>query len=188
MAAALFGLLAIPTGLYAVTRLAAMVADERARRWTPLLAAPISRQGLAYTEIAVTTIGVVVLHIVAALAIWAGVRTSGASMGIGAALAGSLNTAPIAWVAVGAAALAVGALPSAVAPIGALPAVGGFLLNVVAQGTWAPTWLVRLSPFNHVAAVPRTPPDWPGMSMLAVVGAILVAMGVACYARRDLVT
>ena len=34
-AAALFSLLAIPTGLYAATRLAAMVADEKARRWTP---------------------------------------------------------------------------------------------------------------------------------------------------------
>ena len=33
-AAALFSLLAIPTGLYATTRLAAMVADEKARRWT----------------------------------------------------------------------------------------------------------------------------------------------------------
>ena len=34
-AAALFSLLAIPTGLYAATRLAGLVADERARRWTP---------------------------------------------------------------------------------------------------------------------------------------------------------
>ena len=36
-AAALFALLSIATGLYAATRLAAMVADERARRWTPVL-------------------------------------------------------------------------------------------------------------------------------------------------------
>ena len=40
-AAALFSLLAIPTGLYAATRLAAMVADERARRWTPVFATDI---------------------------------------------------------------------------------------------------------------------------------------------------
>ena len=36
-AAALFSLLAIPTGLYAATRLAAVVADEQARRWTSVL-------------------------------------------------------------------------------------------------------------------------------------------------------
>ena len=68
-AAALFALLAIPTGLYAATRLAGMVADERARRWTPVLAAPVSRIHLACTEIAVVTAGVVVLHVVAGLAI-----------------------------------------------------------------------------------------------------------------------
>ena len=113
-AAALFSLLAIPTGLYAATRLAAMVADERARRWTPVLPAPVSR----------TTSGV---H-----------RNRGGHRGrgraardgraghlgrrgdhrrpatVGAALSGALNSAPIAWLAVGAAAFAVGWLPSAV--------------------------------------------------------------------------
>jgi len=187
-AAALFSLLAIPTGLYATTRLATMVADEGARRWTPLFAAPVSRNRLAYTEIAVTTVGVVVLHVVAGLAMWMGATITGAPFGIGAALAGALNTAPIAWLALGAAALALGALPSVVGPIGALPVVGGFLLNVITQGTWAPNWLVNLSPFNHVAAVPRTPPIWSGVVALAVIGAILIAMGVAGYSRRDLIT
>ena len=96
-AAALFSLLAIPTGLYAATRLAAMVADEKARRWTPLFAAPVSRTRLAVVEIAVTTVGVVILHATAALAIWAGAAITGAPLTIGAALAGALNTAPIAW-------------------------------------------------------------------------------------------
>ena len=187
-AAALFSLLAIPTGLYAATRLAEMVADERARRWTPLFAAPVSRNRLATTEIAVTTVGVVVLHVVAGLAMWMGATITGAPFGIGAALAGALNTAPIAWLALGAAVFAVGALPSVVGPIGALPVVGGFLLNVVTQGTWAPTWLVNLSPFTHVAAVPRTPPNWSGVVALAVIGAILIAIGVAGYSRRDLIT
>ena len=79
-------------------------------------------------------------------------------------------------------------LPSVVGPIGALPVVGGFLLNVITQGKWAPNWLVNLSPFNHVAAVPRTPPNWSGVVALAVIGAILIAMGVAGYSRRDLIT
>lgn len=44
-AAALFSLLAIPTGLYAATRLATMVADEKARRWTPIFTALFPRPG-----------------------------------------------------------------------------------------------------------------------------------------------
>jgi ABC-2 type transport system permease protein len=187
-AAALFSLLAIPTGLYAATRLAAMIADEKARRWTPLFAAPVSRTRLAVIEIGVTTLGVVVLHATAALTIWAGAAITGAPLTIGAAMAGALNTAPIAWLAVGAAALAVGWLPSAVGAIGALPVVGGFLLNVITQGTQAPAWVVNLSPFAHVSAVPSLPPDWVAIAALIVIGMLMAALGVAGYFGRDLTT
>jgi polyether ionophore transport system permease protein len=50
-AAALFGLLAIPTGLYAATRLGRLVADERARRWTAVFATDVSRIHLVGDEI-----------------------------------------------------------------------------------------------------------------------------------------
>jgi ABC-2 type transport system permease protein len=187
-AAALFSLLSIPTGLYAVTRLAGMVADEKARRWTPVFAAPVSRIRLAVIEIGVAAVGVVVLHASAALAIWAGAAITGAPLMIGAAMAGALNTAPIAWLAVGSAALAVGWLPSGVGAVGALPVAGGFLLNVITQGAQAPTWVVNLSPFTHLSPVPNLPPDWAASSAFIVIGALLMALGVAGYSRRDLTT
>jgi ABC-2 type transport system permease protein len=99
-----------------------------------------------------------------------------------------LNTAPIAWLSVGAASLAVGWLPSAVGAIGALPVVGGFLLNVITQGMQAPAWVVNLSPFVHVSAVPNLPPDWTAIATLMAIGVIMTAIGVAGYARRDLTT
>jgi ABC-2 type transport system permease protein len=187
-AAALFSVLAIPTGLYAATQLAAMVADEKARRWTPVFAAPISRIRLAVIEIGVTTLGVVVLHASAALAIWAGAAITGAPLTIGAAMAGALNSAPIAWLAVGSAALAVGWLPSGVGAVGALPVAGGFLLNVITQGAQAPTWVVNLSPFTHLSPVPNLPPDWSASSAFIAISALLMALGVAGYSRRDLTT
>jgi ABC-2 type transport system permease protein len=187
-AAALFSLLAIPTGLYGATRLAAMVADERARRWTPLFSMPVSRRRLVCTEIAVTTVGVLVLHVTAALAIWIGAVITDAPLGIGDAFAGSLNTTPIAWLGVGAAALAAGWLPSIVGALGALPVAGGFLLNVITQSVHAPTWVVNLSPFAHLAAVPNVAPDWAAIATLTVIGAIMTATGVGGYARRDLTT
>jgi ABC-2 type transport system permease protein len=187
-AAALFSLLSIPTGLYAVTRLAAMVADEKGRRWTPVFAAPVSRIRLALIEIGVAAVGVVVLHAAAALAIWVGAAITGAPLTIGAAMAGALNSAPIAWLAVGFAALAVGWLPSGVGAVGALPVAGGFLLNVITQGAQAPTWVVNLSPFTHLSPVPNLPPDWAASSAFIVIGALLIALGVAGYSRRDLTT
>lgn len=187
-AAALFTLLAIPTGLYAAARLAALVTDERARHWTPLFATPVSRTHLVSTEIAVTTAGVLMLHATAAVAMWSGSAITGAPLRIGDALAGSLNTAPIAWLGVGAAALATGWLPSAVGAVGALPVAGGFLLNVVTQSMHAPGWVVNLSPFAHLAAVPNVAPDWAAITALTAIGALLAALGITGYARRDLTT
>ena len=153
-----------------------------------MFATDVSRIRLVCNEITVTTAGVALLHVFAGLAIWAGASITGAPLSIGEALAGALNSAPIAWLAVGAATLAVGWLPSAVGPIGALPVVGGFLLNVVAQGSSAPNWVTGLSPFAHLAPVPNAPPDWVAIGAFIAIGAILVALGVAGYTRRDLTT
>ena len=144
VAAVLFSLLAVPTGLYAAMRLAAMVADEKAGRWTLLFAEPISRVRLVSTEIMVTVGGVVALHCSAAVAFWSGAKITGAPLQLTDSLAGALNSLPVALLAAGAAAVGVGWLPSAAGAIGALPIVGGFLVNVIMQTTHAPGWVVNL--------------------------------------------
>lgn len=187
-AAALFSLLAIPTGLYCATRLGAFVSDERARRWTPVLASPVPRTHLLRGEILMTAGGLVALHATAAAAMWVGATLTGAPLGFTDALAGALNTAPIAALALGAATLAVGRLPASVSAVGAVPVVGGFLVNVLAESVRAPAWVRDLSPFVHVPAVPSTTPDWPSTVGLLAVGATLAAIGVAGYGRRDLMS
>ncbi|MBY0285749.1 MAG: polyketide antibiotic transporter [Mycobacteriaceae bacterium] len=185
-AAALFSLMTIATGLYCVTRLTSFVGDERARRWTMLFASPAPRERLLGTEIALAAVGLVALHAAAAAAMWAGAALTGAPLALGDALAGALNTAPIAWLALGAAAFAVGWLPSTVGAVGALPVVGGFLLNVVADSMHAPAWVLNMSPFVHVAAVPSVAPGWAALLAMLVTSAALGVIGVAGYGRRDL--
>jgi ABC-2 type transport system permease protein len=188
VAATMFSLLAVPTGLYAAMRLAAMVADEKAGRWTLLFAEPISRVRLVSTEIMVTVGGVVALHCTAAVAVWSGAKITGAPLQLTDSLAGALNSLPVALLAAGAAAVGVGWLPSAAGAIGALPIVGGFLVNVIMQTTHAPGWVVNLSPWTHLAAVPDTPPNWAATTIFLFIGAILTALGVYGYVRRDLAT
>ncbi|MEO3758119.1 polyketide antibiotic transporter [Mycobacterium sp. B14F4] len=184
-AAALFGLLAIPAGLYAATRLAAMVADERDGRSTLVLAAPVSRTRLLGVEIAVAVAGVLTLHAVAAVAMWVGTVFTGAPLRFADALAGALNTAPVSGLALGAAALAVGWTPGAVTAVGAVPVVGGFLLNVVADSVGAPDWVSNASPFVHVAATPAAAPNWTATAVFVAVAAALSAVGIGGYRRRD---
>ena len=187
-AAPLFSLLPVPTGLYAAMRLATMVADEKAGRWTLLFAQPISRVRLLSAEIAVTVSGVVALHCLAAAAIWSGAKITGAPLQFADSLAGALNALPVALLAVGTAAVGVGWLPSAALAIGALPIVGGFLVNVIMQSTNAPGWVVNLSPWTHFAAVPDTPPNWAATIIFVLIGAILTALGVYGYVQRDMAT
>jgi ABC-2 type transport system permease protein len=94
----------------------------------------------------------------------------------------------VALLAAGAAAVGVGWLPSATGAIGALPIVGGFVVNVVIQTTKAPGWVVNLSPWAHLAAVPDTPPNWVATSFFLLIGAILTGLGVYGYVQRDLAT
>jgi ABC-2 type transport system permease protein len=187
-AAALFGLLPVPTGLYAAMRLATMVTDEKAGRWTLLFAQPVSRARLVSAELAVTVGGVVALHCTAAVAIWSGAKITGAPLQFAGSLAGALNSVPVALLAAAAAAVGVGWLPSATGALGALPIAGGFLVNVIMQTTHAPRWIANLSPWTHLAAVPETPPHWAATISFLLIGAILTALGVYGYVRRDLAT
>jgi ABC-2 type transport system permease protein len=184
-AAALFSLLPVPTGLYAAMRLATMAADERAGRWTLLFAQPISRVRLVSAEIAVTVGGMFALHCSAAAAIWSGAKITGAPLQFADSLAGALNPLPVALLAAGAAAVGVGWFPSAVGAIGALPIVGGFLVNVTMQTVKVPGWVANLSPWAHLAAVPATPPHWAAAIILLLIDAILAATGVYGYVKRD---
>ena len=186
--APLFSLLPVPTGLYAALRLATMVDDEKAGRWTLLLAQPISRARLVSAELAVTAGGVVALHSSAAVAMWIGAKISGAPLQFADSLARCNDPLPVAWLAVGAAAVGVGWLPSAAGAIGALPIVGGFLVNAIMPALNAPGWLANLSPWARLTAVPAAPPDWAGTDILLLIGAILTAFGVYGYVERDVAT
>lgn len=186
--APLFSLLPVPTGLYAALRLAKMVADEKAGRWILLLAQPISRVRPVSAELAVTVGGVVALHSSAAAAMWIGAKITGAPLQFADSLAGAMNPLPVAFLAIGAAAVGVGWLPSAAGAIGALPIVGGILVNAIMPALNAPGRLANLSPWAHLAAVPASPPDWAGSGVLLLTGVMLTAIGVYGYVQRDLVT
>lgn len=184
--APLFALLPVVTGLYAAMRLATLITDEKAGRWTLLLAQPLSRVRLLSVEVAVTVTAVIALHCSAAVAIWSGAELTGAPLQWSDALAGALNPAPVAILAAGAAALGVGWLPSAAFTIGALPIVGGYLLNAITQSMNIPSWSAQLSPWAHLAAVPDAPPNWGATANLLLLGTILTALGIFGYAQRDI--
>ncbi|WP_406045869.1 hypothetical protein OG799_16125 [Micromonospora sp. NBC_00898] len=185
-AATLFALLAVPVGAFAAVRLAAFAAAEAEGRLTLLYSRPVTRTRLLTAETVATLAAAAILVTVAGTATWLGTAIAGARLPLLAALAGTWNVLPVVLLCLGAAVAALGWAPRAVSALGALPAVGGFLLKVVADSTGAPTWVSSLSPFTHLAAVPDAGPHWRAavtMAALAVAAAVSGAQG---YRRRDL--
>jgi ABC-2 type transport system permease protein len=184
--ATLFALLAVPIGAFVAARIAAASADESSRRLTPLFAGPVTRRAFLSAEVGAATGGAVVLAGVAGIATWVGTAAAGAGLGLTAALAGTVNVLPIVALDLGAAVLALGVTPRAVAVVGAVPTVGGFLLLVVTEQIRLPEPMLELSPFTHVAPVPATTPDWAGAIGMVAVAVGLAVIGGAAYERRDL--
>lgn len=184
--AALFTLLAIPLGTFVAVRVAAFVRDEVAGRLWLLLVGPVRRRTLLLAEVVAALLGAVALAVTAGTATGLGAALVGAPLTMPAALAGTANVLPVAVLCLGASVAALGWAPRAVAAVGALPAVGGFLLHVIAESTGAPRWIGAISPFARLAAVPDQPPDWGGLAVLSLLGVALGLVGIAGYARRDL--
>ena len=185
-AATLFALLAVPVGVFVAVRLATVAADETGRRLALLLATPVTRVRLLAAESAAAVAAAIVLTTVAGAATWAGAAAVDAELPLGAALAGAYNVLPIVLLCLGAAVLALGWTPRLVATIGALPAVGGFLWQVIADSVDAPAWVANLSPFAHLAAVPATSPSWAAAVALAGIAAVGTLVGAVGFTRRDL--
>ncbi|MFE7748886.1 ABC transporter permease [Streptomyces sp. NPDC057428] len=185
-AAALFTLLAVPVGSFTAFRLATLAADETSRRLTLLHAQPLTRTKMLTGEISAVIGGVIVLTTVAGLATWSGTKAVHAELGLLAALSGAWNVLPVVLLCLGAGVLALGYSPRAVAAIGSLPAVGGFLLQVIADSSTWPTWVSQLSPFAHMAAVPNAPVNWTAALLMTALATLTTAAGTACYRIRDL--
>jgi ABC-2 type transport system permease protein len=185
-AATLFTLLAVPLGGFAASRIAALAGAERARRLDLLLAAPLARAQLLAGEIAAAIGGVLALAAAAAFATWAGTTATSTRLGLGDALAGAANSLPVAMLGLAAAVLALGWAARAVVAVGMLPTAGGFLLAVVADSVDAPAWVAALSPFDHLALVPDSPPDVPAALVMLALAAAVGGIGVLGYRRRDI--
>ena len=99
--------------------------------------------------------------------------------------AAGLVMVPAMWLLAGATLLVYGLVPRLSLAAWALvawvfvAAMFGILLDL-------PQWLLNLSPFQHVPALPAAPMSWLPIVALTAVAAALIAAGLAALDRRDL--
>ena len=186
----LMGLLAVAVGAFAVQGVLRLRNEELAGRAEPLLSTAVGRKRWVASHLTVVVVGSVGMLLASGLA-------GGAAYGLVTGEWGSRFWDWVLAAAVGVpAVLVLAAL--VVAAAGLLPrwavAIGWSALGVsLVMGQLGalfdlPQWVLNVSPFTHVPAVPAEQLEWLPLLVLLAVAAALTTIGLVALRRRDLVT
>ncbi len=167
----------------------AVAGDEERGTLELLMAQPVSRERMVVERAAAMVASVLLLCAVTFAATWAGARIVGMEISAGAIASASLALALIGLFA-GALGLAGGCATGRRGPgiaAGAVVLTAGYLLDSLGQVIGALEPWRPLSPFHWYDSAARlTDGPGPGLLVLAAAGAVLGALAVVAFARRDL--
>ncbi len=183
-----FGIFAFATAAFGISITRRTTTEEAAGRAELVLAGSVSRASYVMSQVAIALVGSTALMFVqgAAFAL-ADAQQTGNPAHLGTDIAAALVWLPAVWTMTGLAVLLTGGLPRAFTV-----AWGALVLIIVAGELGAlldwPSWVLDLSPFSHIPALPGAAMDWAPVIALTAIAAALIAAGTWLFARRDLDT
>jgi ABC-2 type transport system permease protein len=177
---------AVAAAALAITLVTRMHTEETTTRAEALLATPVRRVPWAVGHAALAVLASAAVMVVTAVVAGTvhGADSGDVSGQVGRLVGAALSTLPAVWVVLAVALLLYGALPRftglswAALIVFLLLGEFGDLLNL-------PDWLINLSPFAHLPAMPGGTLEWTPLVGLAVVAAVLGGVGIAALRRRD---
>jgi ABC-2 type transport system permease protein len=180
------GMLALASAGFGISAALRLRSEESAGRAEPILATPTSRAAWLSSHLLIAVAGIVLLMAAAGLGTgvaFAVVIEDGSV--VGEMVAAALVTVPAILVLVGLAVALFGLAP------GAAPAVWAVLAAVTVVALFSdllglPAWARRLSPLDHVPALPAEAFALTPLVVLTALAAALVAVGLWGFRRRDL--
>jgi polyether ionophore transport system permease protein len=173
--------------LFVCAQLGSARREEADQQLETLLALPVGRTGWLTGRLLLAAAAAVVISLLSGLLTWAGAVAGGTSVSLGQMLEAGANCLPVAALFLGVAALAYAAAPRAAAAISYGLLVLTFLWQAVGSLLGAPSWLVGLTPFGHVALVPVEPFRVTAAVVMIGIGVAAAAVGLAVFRRRDLI-
>ncbi|KRF46061.1 ABC transporter permease [Terrabacter sp. Soil810] len=178
---------AVGASALAIALVTRMHTEETTNRLEALLATPVRRVSWALGHVALAVVASAVVMVVSTTV--AGLVHGADAGDIGGTVArltgAALSTLPAVWVVMACALLLYGALPRFTGLAWAALIVF-LLLGEFGDLLDLPQWLVDLSPFTHLPALPGGTFEWAPLVALTVVAAALGAVGVAALRRRDI--
>lgn len=182
----MFVFVVLPVSLFAVLQLPSIREEESTGRLDLILAQPVGRRRWLIERIIVVAVGAFTIAIVSGLFMWIGARANHVSMDLGQVLLAALNCLPASTLFFGIGVLAFAVLPRASTGIAIGTVLGTYVWYLVGTVAEAPSLVLAISPFHHVAAYPSVPVNTWAAIVMSVGGLILCIAGIEVFARRDL--
>lgn len=179
-------MLGLFTALYACWRLGAARAEESTGRLDAVLTRPVSREHWLGGHLFLTLLGVLLITLASALAMWAGTRLSGGGLSLADALAATLNALPVIAFFTGTAVLVYGLAPRLTVALPVTAAFTTYLMEMIGPGLDWPERLLSVSPFHHLEPVPAEPFAALPAAVLTALALLLTALGLLAFHHRDL--
>lgn len=183
--AAMFSLVGLVAALLTIALVVAARGEEATGRLEILVATPRTRAGWLLGRTVLAAVSAAVLALVAAGGLWVGAELSGEHLAAGPLLAAAANCLPLIVVTAGFAGLVLGVAPRAVTS-GYAVVVAAYLWDALGGLFHVPAWTLNLSPFHALAQVPLEPFTATPAIVLGLLGAALLAAGLAAFRHRDL--
>ncbi|HTT31926.1 MAG TPA: hypothetical protein VMG37_26155 [Solirubrobacteraceae bacterium] len=172
--------------LFSCSQIAAARHEESEQRLETMLSLPVSRRRWLTGRLALAVAGAVGLALVAGLLAWAGAASQHVAPALSRMLEAGGNCLPAGILFLGVAALAYAIAPRAGVGIAYGLVTIAFLWQLIGALLGVPKWLVDITPFAHVAAVPTQSFRAGAAGVMVGIGLAAAAAAVAAFERRDL--
>jgi ABC-2 type transport system permease protein len=172
--------------VFAAGQAAAIREEEATWRIEHLLARPVSRLRWLLTRVVVAAAAVAVIALAAGVLAWAATSVVGTPVTLADGLLAAVNIVPVGLLALGLGIAVFGLVPRLTAPLSYGLVIGAFVLDFVGGLLELPEWVLNLSPFRHLAAVPAVETNIGAALAMLAVAVAGAAVGTVAFRRRDL--
>jgi ABC-2 type transport system permease protein len=180
----------IAAGLVSVAvagQVSAIRNEESGGHLDNLLVGPVARWRWLTMRLAAGATLVIAASVITGVAAWIGATTQHAAVGFGDLVQAGLNVAPPAVFVLGVGALVYGLLPRLAISATYGLVLWSFLVEIFASVSGGSRWLRDTAPILHITPAPAAAPDWVAAAWLVGLGVAAAGLGVAAFARRDLI-
>ncbi len=172
--------------VFVAGQVAAIRDEEATWRIEHLLARPVGRVRWLTTRLAVVAVAAAAIAVTGGVIAWLATVLVDVPIGFLDGVLAGVNLIPLAWLVLGIGVALFGVLPRLAGAVTYGLVVVAFALDFVGGLLDLPEWVLELSPFRHLAAVPAVDLDVTAALVMVAIGVVGAAIGLAVFRRRDL--